>query len=92
MIESEYDSEFTTTSELTVEEIKKELLSLRVENKSLNSSVSKLEKDYKKLQVQEDMFGNNRMSEIFKMVRQRTRIGSEDELLKKLNIFYNGVY
>jgi hypothetical protein len=92
LIESEYDSEFTTTSELTVEEIKKELLSLRVENKSLNSSVSKLEKDYKKLQVQEDMFGNNRMSEIFKMVRQRTRIGSEDELLKKLNIFYNGVY
>lgn len=93
LVESEYNSEFITTSELTIEEIKNELISLRVENKSLHSTISNLEEENKKLQTEKDIFGRQeRMTEIFEVVRQRTKIGSEDKLLKKLNIFYNGVY
>ena len=82
-----------TTSELTIEEIKNEIISLRVENKSLHSTISNLEEENKNLQKEKDIFGRQeRMTEIFEVVRQRTKIGTEDKLLKKLNIFYNGVY
>jgi FtsZ-binding cell division protein ZapB len=93
LVESEYNSEFITTSELTIEEIKNELISLRVENKSLHSTISNLEEENKNLQKEKDIFGRQeRMTEIFEVVRQRTKIGTEDKLLKKLNIFYNGLY
>jgi hypothetical protein len=91
LIQEEYSSDYTTTSLLTLQEIKKELILLRIENKRLHSSVSKLQRDLGILKNQ-DEFGNDRMTDIFKVVRQRTRVGGEDAVLKKLNIFYNGLY
>ncbi|MGB1269866.1 MAG: helix-turn-helix domain-containing protein [Flavobacteriaceae bacterium] len=65
----------------------KEVFSLRKENKSLYSLVEGLKKE--QLESKRD---RERFSSIFEMVRQRTHEGSEEQVLKKLNHMYNGLY
>jgi hypothetical protein len=65
----------------------KEVFSLRKENKSLHLLVEGLKKE--QLESKRE---RGRFSTIFEMVRQRTREGSEEQVLKKLNHMYNGLY
>ena len=77
-----------------VVELKKKLYALNKDNKLLHCEM--LDKDIaldkaksytKNLKIRE-----GRLENIFKLVEERTRIGTEDNILIKLNRFYNGVY
>jgi len=68
-------------------ELKKELFSLRTQNKKLYSA-----KQFLTSELAEEKTKNKRLRNIFSLIEERTRVGSEDDILKKLNTFYNGVY
>jgi len=72
---------------LTEIELKKEVISLRIENKNLSSTLDRL--IYEADQITKS---KNRLSQLFEMVKERTRVGTERDVLSKLNKFYNGVY
>jgi hypothetical protein len=68
---------------------------------TLNNKIFYLEKENKTLKEQNNLLYSQqgvlpsrfeRVKSLLDMVRQRTRIGSEEETLKKLNTFYNGLY
>lgn len=67
-------------------ELIKEVFSLRKEIKSLHSQIDSL-----KLEQLETKKESNRLRPILDVVRQRTRSGTEEEVLKKLNTLYNGI-
>jgi hypothetical protein len=60
----------------------------------LNEQKKDLHLTIEKLQIQNDILNmsESRVENITKMVKQRTRIGTEKEIEKKLHIWYNGVY
>jgi hypothetical protein len=70
-----------TNSELTKEIffLQNKINDLYSEQKQLKDSI---ESSYKT---------KGRLQNIFKLIQERTRIGAEDEVLKKLNHFYNGL-
>lgn len=72
---------------LDTDALMKEVFSLRKENKSLSSLVESLKKE--QIESKRD---RERFSDIFEMVRERTHEGSEEQVLKKLNTMYNGIY
>jgi hypothetical protein len=68
---------------------------------TLNNKIFYLEKENKTLKKQNNLLYSQqgvlpshfeRVKSLLDMVRQRTRVGSEEETLKKLNTFYNGLY
>lgn len=65
----------------------KEVFSLRKENKILYSQVEGLKKEQARSKRDEQRFGT-----IFETIQNRTHPGSEDEVLSKLNLMYNGLY
>ena len=68
-------------------ELKKEVISLRIRNKELSSETEKVS-----LRLKEFQEKDKRFSDLFKVIQERTRPGTEDVILHKLNQFYNGVY
>jgi hypothetical protein len=72
---------------LSENELKKELFSLRFDNKKLSSQLSKVEDQLANVTRRED-----RLGEIFQLITERTRPNTEPKILSKLRRFYNGVY
>ncbi len=68
------------------DELKKELVSCRNQIKELILVAEGLKKE----QV-ETKKTSSRVEALVDVVKQRTRIGFEEETLKKLNLFYNGI-
>jgi len=68
-------------------EIIKEIFSLRNQNKLLNSQIERLTLEQEKTKSNKVKY-----QKIFEMIEERTRDGYEDEVLKKLNAIYNGLY
>tara|TARA_R110000868_G_scaffold9795_7_gene48258 strand:- start:14687 stop:15220 length:534 start_codon:yes stop_codon:yes gene_type:complete len=68
------------------DELKKELITCRHQLKELNLEIEGLKK-----QQAETKKVSKRIEALVDVVTQRTRSGFEDETLKKLNIFYNGL-
>ena len=86
-IKREYRKEYDPIYEMSDNELKKELFSLRTENKKLYSA-----QQFLTLELTEEKKKNKRLCSIFSLIEERTKIGSEDDVLRKLNTFYNGVY
>jgi hypothetical protein len=68
-------------------ELKKEIVSLRVRIISLSSSLESAESEIESLNDRDQL-----RHPLHKMVKERTRVGTEEDVLVKLNKFYNGVY
>lgn len=85
-IKSEFNKEYDPVYYLSENELKKEVFSLRFENKELSSELKEVKSQVKELTSIEERF-----SDIFKMVKERTKDGKEKEVLKKLNAIYNGI-
>lgn len=77
-----------------VDELKKELYALNKDNKLLHCKVldKDIELDNAKSYAKDLKIREGRLENIFKLVEERTRVGTEDNILIKLNRFYNGVY
>ena len=80
-------SEYDPVYYLTENELKKELFSLRFDNKKLSSQLSKVTDELATVTRRED-----RLGEIFQLITERTRPNTEPKILSKLRRFYNGVY
>lgn len=86
-IRSEFITEYNPVYYMTEIELKKELISLRVENKKLSSLLSKASLELSDLQKD-----NDRVLPLIRMIKQRTKRGTEKLIEHRLNQFYNGVY
>ena len=85
-IKSEFNREYDPVYYLSENELKKEVFSLRFKNKELSSELNEVNSKLKELTSIEKRF-----SDIFKLVKERTKDGKEKEVLKKLNTIYNGI-
>jgi predicted RNase H-like nuclease (RuvC/YqgF family) len=86
-IKEMFETESDMVPVMSGTDLKKEVYTLRNEIKRLTSDKRKLiSKLTERRETQE------RLREIFSLIKERTREGSENEILKKLNTFYNGVY
>jgi len=65
--------------------LKKQVISLKKQINSLNSELTLSKTSNSSSDV-------IRLLDLFKMVKDRTRVGTEDFIKTKLNSFYNGVY
>ena len=74
--------------------VKKEAIMLKIENKDLYSKIEKMEEEREQMEKKMADFNKDidRVGPMFNMVRNRTRPGTEAEVLAKLNKFYNGLY
>ena len=74
--------------------VKKEASMLKIENKDLYSKIEKMEEEREQIEKKMADFNKDigRVGPMFNMVRERTRPGTEAEVLVKLNKFYNGLY
>lgn len=82
-----FETESDSVPVMSGTDLKKEVYSLRNEIKMLTSDKRKLiSKLTERRETQE------RLHEIFALIKERTKEGSENEILKKLTTFYNGVY
>ena len=86
-VKSEFNKEYDPVYYLSENELKKEVFSLRIKNKELSSQLDKVEKDFAKMKDRKSRYEN-----IYKLVEERTRTGTEEEVHNKLIRFYNGVY
>ncbi len=77
------DESFDVSHIKTTDQLKKEIISLKRQNNLLSSELVLCKAE--KLQ-------DERVSEIISIIKERTRLGAEDLILRKLKIFYNGVY
>ena len=71
---------------MSEDELKKELIILRKENKSLSLHITNLEEE-----LRSDVYNNKRLKDIYKIVEQRTNIGTEEEVKWAINRMYNGL-
>tara|TARA_R110001592_G_scaffold355102_1_gene655384 strand:- start:1147 stop:1635 length:489 start_codon:yes stop_codon:yes gene_type:complete len=86
-IKSEFDKEYDPIYYLSDNELKKEIISLRIEKELLTSELSNANSALFIIETKE-----NRFKDIFDLIESRTRVGTDEEILSKLNRFYNGVY
>jgi len=86
-IKSEFNKNYDPIYYASENELKKELISLRIRNKELSSETEKLS-----LRLKEFQEKDKRLQDLFKVIQERTRVGTEDVILHKLNQFYNGIY
>lgn len=86
-IRSEYFKEYDPVYYLSENELKKEVYSLRFENKKLSSKLDVVVDELATVRRKEE-----RLGEIYQMISLRTRPNTEADILNKLNRFYNGVY
>ena len=85
-IKNSFDGEITDQLYLSEDELKKELILLRKENKSLSLHITNLEEE-----LRSDVYNNKRLKDIYKIVEQRTNIGTEEEVKWAINRMYNGL-
>jgi hypothetical protein len=86
-IKSEFLEEYNPVYYMTEIELKKELISLRIENKKLSSQLSKSSKELIKAKESKERFPS-----LVQIVMERTRPETEAMVAHRLNQFYNGVY
>jgi len=86
-IKSEFIEEYNPVYYMSEIELKKELISLRIENKDLSSRLSKLTAKLESLEQE-----SNKITKLVKIVKERTRPGTEEMIAHRMNQFYNGVY
>jgi hypothetical protein len=87
MCKSSFDGEYDPLYYMSDIELKKEIVSLRVRIISLSSSLESAESEIESLNDRDQL-----RHPLHKMVKERTRVGTEEDVLVKLNKFYNGVY
>ena len=87
LILSEFNSRDQSVVFLTEDELKKELIQLRNENKKLSLKIIDLNKELKS-RVEKD----DRLENIYKIITQRTIKGQEDKIESLINRMYNGGY
>lgn len=85
-IKNSFDGEIADQIYLSEDELKKGLILLRKENETLYLRVVELEEQLKSV-----ISNRERLSEIYKIVEQRTKVGSEDEIKLIINRMYNGL-
>ncbi len=86
-IKKEYYNETDPVSLLSENELKTDIISLKIKNKNLSSEIKRLNSVISSLTKNKE-----KLQDLFKCVENRTRKGTEQQLLYKLNRFYNGVY
>ena len=86
---------------MSYEEIKKEAFTLRIENKKLNSETDRLQLELHSVkeslkviqeQAQKKIEQEERLNKIYTVIKQRTKNGTEEKVLNKINNLYNGIY
>jgi len=86
-IKEMYDNDIEDIHSLSTGQLKKEVYTLRNELKKVNSENRKLtSKLTERRETQE------RLKQIMSLVKERTRVGSEEQVYKKLLTLFNGVY
>jgi hypothetical protein len=83
----EFLNNYNPVYDMNKEDLKKEVFSCKSEIKSLHLELSCLKKEQR-----ENNKVLNRVEDLYNMVVERTRKGTEKEVLIKLNHFYNGLY
>jgi len=86
-IKSEFNREYDPIYYLSEVELKKELISLRIKNELVSSELELCKKN-----LSEQGKRSKKFDDIFKCIEQRTRPGTEDRVLLKINQMYNGIY
>ncbi len=86
-IKSEFNKEYDPVYYLSENELKNEVFSLKIKNKDLSSDLETCKSRLTELEKHKASFES-----IFKLIEERTRPGTEEHVLKKLNHFFNGVY
>ena len=87
MVMDEFQIDHDPVYDMHDAELKKEIFSLRNENKSL-----RLKNEGLKNEQSETKTRYKRIENLIKIVDERTRMGTEEEIERRLNHFYNGVY
>lgn len=85
-----HNKSFDSVYQMDRERLKKELFSLRKKLKVVNCELETLKQESADRVKQDEQ--ESRMDNIFDMLEQRTRRGTEDWIEKKLNRWFNGVY
>lgn len=85
-IKNSFDGDITDQLYLSEDELKKELILLRKENKSLSLKLIEIEEQLKSV-----ISNRQRLGEIYKIVEQRTNVGTEEEVKWAINRMYNGL-
>ena len=74
---------------------------MRIENKKLNSETDRLQLELHSLkesfkiienETQEKAEQEERLNKIYTVIKQRTKKGTEEKVLNKINNLYNGIY
>ncbi len=86
-IKSEFNKEYDPVYYLSENELKKEAISLRIEKETLTSELELIKEKLSLIQTKRNRFGK-----IYDTIEQRTKSGSEDRILLKINQMFNGVY
>lgn len=101
LIRKRYTDHYDYVIDMSYEEIKKEAFALRIENKKLNSETDRLQLELHSLkesfkviekETQERAEQEERLNKIYTVIKQRTKNGTEEKVLNKINNLYNGIY
>lgn len=101
LIRKRYTDHYDYVIDMSYEEIKKEAFALRIENKKLNSETDRLQLELHSLkesfklmekETQEKAEQEERLNKIYTVIKQRTKNGTEQKVLNKINNLYNGIY
>ena len=74
---------------------------MRIENKKLNSETDRLQLELHSVkeslkviqeQAQKKIEQEERLNKIYTVIKQRTKNGTEEKVLNKINNLYNGIY
>jgi hypothetical protein len=77
---------FNEVSNLSEDELKKELILLTNKNKSLSLYITELEEKLKSV-----VYNNKRLNDIYKIIEERTKVGAEENVKWAINRMYNGI-
>ena len=101
LISKRYTDDYDYVLDMSYEEIKKEAFTLRIENKKLNSETDRLQLELHSVkeslkviqeQAQKKIEQEERLNKIYTVIKQRTKNGTEEKVLNKINNLYNGIY
>jgi len=84
---SEFNKTYDPTYYLSEHELKKEVISMKIEKELLSSELETVHSKLNKAEEREMRF-----KKLFDLIEERTKVGTEETVLYKLNQFYNGVY
>ncbi len=87
MVKYEFEKDYNPLYGLNEPLLKKEIYTLRNKNKELYSQIN----DTKNL-LSKERKKDSRLEDIMYLIRERTVRGSEEQILRKLKTFYNGIY